>query len=446
MKKWLLGLLIFFLGLVIFFPYIGSSSLGKPFVLLLLQNPIHGSLSVKKVRLSWFGPQVFERSVLKSSEYIIKCDTVSAYIPLWQIKNWQRHIQIQNGSFSSLQYEQGELVDVQAIIQDGKIELTALTPQKGSLSIQGTLPAQKKPFNLAIKLRNIPTIVLDGLLQCNTWLTKTLGSLSNINAVYTSEKEKETLSIDLTSIQVKSSLRAEISDHVMTLTAPWISTLSMSDSLRSALLEKMQSQWITDFQPKNPIILQIFPENFRCSLFPFQFNKLQIGNGSLNLGKVLIQSDPSTRFLMKLLKGQGIANPILFWFTSLPFHLENKMLSLGRVDALLSQSIHLCTWGEVNLSTEKLHMFLGIPIATLQNILDISIFPSNYVFKIPITGSLTRPKFNTGPAFGKIATMAASKQIPTMPGKIFGGLVNTIVQAQDQNDVPEPQRPFPWER
>jgi len=443
MNKWRLALLLFFLGLIVFFPYIGSSSLGKPFVLLLLQNKIPGTLSVKKIRLSWFGPQVFERSTLKSPEYTIKCELVSSYLPLWKIENWQRHIQIQNGSFSSLQYEQGELIDIQAVIQNNKIEMTAMTPQKGSLSIQGTLPIQKQPFDLSIKIKNIPTIVLDSLLQCDTWLSKILGPLSNIDALYTSSEDKQTLAIDLMTTQVKSSLRGEISDHILTLTAPWVSSLSISDPLRLALLGKMQSQWITDFQPKNPITLRISPEDFQCSLFPFQFQTLRIGKGSLNLGKILIQSDPSTRFLMKLLKGQGLANPILFWFTSLPFQLDHKILSLGRVDALLSQSIHLCTWGEVNLSTDRLQMFLGIPIATLQNILDVSIFPSNYVFKIPVTGSLTRPKFDTGPAFGKIATMAASKQIPTTSGKIFGGLVKTIVQAQDQNDVPPPQQ-FPW--
>jgi hypothetical protein len=446
MKKGLLITAFFLFSLGLLFPYFASSSFGKPFILLFLQKDLPGHLTVEKIDLSWLGPQRFEKAVLTLDSCTIRCDTISSQLPLWQIPNWERHVIMQNGSFGCSEYPGSEIINIQASIEQQNIEMTGTTPHKGSLSVRGTLPLHHNPFDLTVQLQNIPTIVLDNLLRCNLFLTKILGPLCNVDASYRFQEEEEALNLDLISTYAKSTLRAKIQDNVLTLTSPWICAVSVSDPLRKALLSRMQSQWISDIQMKNPITLQISPEGFSCPIFPFVLEKLQIQNGTLNLGKVLLQSDPSTRFLMKLLKGQGVTNPILCWFTKIPFGLQNNVLSLGRFDALLSQSIHLCAWGDVNVRNEQLQMFLGIPVATLQNSIDVSSFPSDYVFKVPITGTLSHPQFETGPAFGKIATVTIAKQIPSKPGKVIGGLINAAVTTQQQTDIPPPNRPFPWEK
>ncbi len=145
-------------------------------------------------------------------------------------------------------------------------------------------------------------------------------------------------------------------------------------------------------------------------------------------------------------KNKDFSKEIDIWFTSVAFQIQNGVINLGRVDALLSNSIHVCAWGSVDVKNDQLHMFLGLPADTLEQSFGIQALSRNYVLKIPVYGSISSPEFDTGSAIAKITTMAVSKQIPTKGGKILGGIVNAITQAQDDGDAPPPNRPFPWER
>jgi hypothetical protein len=166
----------------------------------------------------------------------------------------------------------------------------------------------------------------------------------------------------------------------------------------------------------------------------------------LDLGKTKVQSGKSLKSLVKLFKDTHFEKEIDFWFTPVAFQIQSGVITLGRMDALLSNSIHICTWGDVDVNKDELHMFLGLPADTLEKSFGIQTLSRNYVLKIPIYGSISNPEFDTGSAIAKITAMAVSKQIPSAGGKILGGLINAVTQAQDDGDAPPPNRPFPWEK
>ena len=135
------------------------------------------------------------------------------------------------------------------------------------------------------------------------------------------------------------------------------------------------------------------------------------------------------------------------WFTPVSFQLQNGRLETGRLDALLSRSVHICSWGSVNLLTEKLHMYLGLPADTLQGSFGITGLPSDYVLKIPLRGTLSHPELSTSSAAAQIASMAATQNIPLPKvGKMFEKITKTVSTVKNDKDVPPAKRPFPWER
>jgi hypothetical protein len=132
------------------------------------------------------------------------------------------------------------------------------------------------------------------------------------------------------------------------------------------------------------------------------------------------------------------------WFTPLSFSIENGVLHSGRMDALIANSVHLCTWGSIDLQTQKLHMYLGIPADTLKSAFGLKNLSANYVLKIPIRGSVKDPDLKTNSATAKIAAMVAAQQIPKK-GAVLGGLVNAFAQSKEEKDIPPAKHPFPWE-
>ncbi|MCC6127622.1 MAG: hypothetical protein IT584_00260 [Chlamydiae bacterium] len=135
------------------------------------------------------------------------------------------------------------------------------------------------------------------------------------------------------------------------------------------------------------------------------------------------------------------------WFTPFSFQIRNGAIQTGRLDALLSDSIHICSWGKVNLVSEKLHMYIGLPADTLNRSFQITGLSADYVLKIPLRGTISKPELDTGPAVAQIASMAATQKLPIPKvGKMFEAITKTVSQVKNDKDVPPANRPFPWER
>ena len=167
------------------------------------------------------------------------------------------------------------------------------------------------------------------------------------------------------------------------------------------------------------------------------------------MGQVRARTGKSLRSLLTLLKSQKIGKEVNIWFSPVSFKVENGLMETGRMDALLADAIHICTWGNIDLLHDRIEMFLGLPADTLANSFGIKNLSRNYVLKIPIQGSTKDPDIATGPATAKIAAMVAAQQIPKVGGtggKVFGGLLNVLTRAKEDEDVPPPNRPFPWEK
>ena len=148
--------------------------------------------------------------------------------------------------------------------------------------------------------------------------------------------------------------------------------------------------------------------------------------------------------LATLLKSDSLtANQIDTWLTDVDWSLQDGRFEMGRIDALLEDSIHLCAWGKANLGRDQLSMTFGIPSDTLMKSLRIKNLSSTYVLQIPVTGPFRNPNIDAGSATAKIALLIAGNQVQKQGG-VMGGVAAVIGRASEEK-APTPKRPFPWE-
>lgn len=166
------------------------------------------------------------------------------------------------------------------------------------------------------------------------------------------------------------------------------------------------------------------------------------GQGTAALGKFRYRDGSRLSSVLSLL-GASPASPVNVWLAPFDFSFSNNTLNLGRADFLLASAIHLCTWGQIDLSDQSLNLYLGLPADTLAHSFGIRSVSSNYVLKVPVKGTLKHPEINKGPVVTKIAALSAVNQIPTKG--ILGGVANIIASPPVDKDIPPPKRPFPWE-
>ena len=160
------------------------------------------------------------------------------------------------------------------------------------------------------------------------------------------------------------------------------------------------------------------------------------------MGQIHCTNGGSLSALISLFKNKFLfgTKEMTIWFSPLYFRLQNGLLQTSRMDALVADTIHICSWGNIDWIHDRLDMNLGLPADTLKSAFGIDPLPREYVLKIPISGSTQNPKLATGTALAKIAALLAAQKTPH---KLSNGILNIFTQSDA--DVPPPNHPFPWE-
>ena len=421
MKKWLLLLVVVLL--IALLPNILSTVLGKPIFEKALRNQFRVEVSIDKLHLSWLGPQKLDGIVFTDAQLSGSIASFISDVPFWALSQMSKAFILENGEVS---FPQGKLENIQAKVHGKNIQATGATSAGGSFTIHGQMHAQDD-FDLTADLQKIPTIVLDKLSPS---LEKILGPTFTLNGALTYKNKSGTLTCALASPNAHGSLKAAIADHVLTLQEPLIATLQIPN--------------IT----QEPVIVRVMTDGFRCPFDPFSLKALHVESANLNLGKIRIQNSPQIRSLLKVFKNVNIGETVPVWLTPVSLKIENGVLEVGRIDALVADAIHLCAWGQMNVVKDTLDMRLGIPADTLEKFFGVGNLSKNYVLSMPVRGSLQEPELISAPAIAKLTAISVSDKlpIPGVGGKVFGGLVKAFAQSSEDEKAPPPNRPFPWEK
>ncbi|MBM3184495.1 MAG: hypothetical protein FJZ64_04240, partial [Chlamydiae bacterium] len=437
MKKTLLALSIVILLIVIFLPQILSTPLGKPFFEKTFGKTIHAQTSIGSLRLTWLGPQVLKNIRFFNEEIEGTIDELDSDVPFWKLNDLGKTFSLENGTFTLKTYGNVKIEKVTAKVVSQSVTATGVSTEGGDVSIKGKIYG-KNDIDLIAKVHQMPPALLDTLLKTKGLLNALLGSSMDAAATYVYNQGNGIFNLDLTATYAKLSLESEITKDILTLKAPLGATLLWHPELTDLTQGHLVGA-------KFPITLQIDPNHTSFPIRPLNLGRLTIGHAVLDPGILMTQDlSPLISLLTLLKKGSLGSSQIPIWFTPIAFTIDEGTLHLERIDVLIANAVHLCSWGDIYLPGQ-LNLILGIPEDTLESSLGIQGLPRNYVLQVPVQGPIENPRYDTGPATAKITAWIAGQQATKATG-VFGQLFNKLIKPSGEDqEVPPPKRPFPWE-
>lgn len=427
MRKWLI-LLIILLLIVVFLPQIASTPLAKPLFTKALEKKMGMKVSIDKLKFSWFGPQNFEGVRFEKEAVSGSLETFSIAAPFWSFSG---PFDLTNGELS---YAQGRIEQIQGEVKGHNFTLSGVS-LTGRLFIKGELYS-KLHFHLELDVKEFPLGLFDQRLD------QLLGPTIDLFGTISLNQGKGSIDLAVTSANLQTHIQGNLTDLGLTLTSPLNASIRLTPTISQMLLKDANPLFVTGISAVNPVKLQISPENFFFP-YPFSLEKLQVGKAVLDLGKVNCKNGESLQTIVSLLKADRLSDSseMTVWFTPFAFQISQGLLTAGRLDALLADSIHICTWGRVNLLNDQLNMVLGIPGDTLRAAFGLKNLSDNMVLTIDVKGTTSHPEINKGAAAAKIAALIAKEGLKGP----LGGL-SEFFSSKESTDVPPPNRPFPWER
>ena len=446
-KFWILTPLLLLSTSILFFPQLASTFVGKKIVVQMAEAKTGMTIKMETLNLTWFGPQRFQSVTFQNSEANGSFDELLAQMPLWKLSKLKGEFTLTNGKFS-LKLANAKLENVSVKIVDQQFFAAGSCSQdqvQGSFNIEGTVEKFPSNFSLQGRLTSFPSLILDDLLKAKGLIVDAFGPSFNLEG----SANTGSLDLKLSSPNCKTEVHGNFDGKTLKLRDPLSATFKLTPALSALLTRDINPLFLTAVQSKDPIRLTISPDDFSLPYAPFNEKNLSIPKGRIEIGRVVCQNGPTLNTLIALLQSKWLkkTDQMNAWFAPLDFRIQNGFLETGRLDLLLADSIHVCTWGYIDLRRDQINMYLGLPADTLEKSFGIKGLNSNYVLKIPIRGTTKKPELETGPATAQITAMAAAQKIP-LPGKvgkIFGTVVNTVTGLKNDPDVPPAQRPFPWE-
>ena len=222
------------------------------------------------------------------------------------------------------------------------------------------------------------------------------------------------------------------------LKSPVTATLHISPDLSKLVLKNISPIYVSGFSSSEPFIIRVSDDAFSWPI-PFKKRDLHVHTAMLDMGKIQAKIGDSLASLLAILKFSSlrIGDTTSLWFTPVNFQIKEGILYTDRLDFLIDDTIHLCTWGKINLLNNKIDMILGITADALKEAFGIKGIPEDFVLQLPMKGTTNKIHIDKAKAATKIALLMTTSQ-----GK---GILNNVLSTLgiiSEKDAPPPKKTF----
>ncbi|MCX6991013.1 MAG: hypothetical protein NTX49_08140 [Chlamydiae bacterium] len=353
---------------------------------------------------------------------------------------------------------------------DASSTSTKLLSQSGSVAInaeisriytpEGNLDFSHISSKLDVNIQKLPSSVMDlfahGLGDTSSTFSSVFGSSITAQMSLALEESTGPLKLNINSPSTRASLAGKITRGTLTLSEPIYAQVTMTSELSSFLLKGVNPLSITEIKSKNPITIEVPPTGVSIPLTGFSMQKVMIPTARIELGQISCKNEGNLNIALGLLKSVQLSqnNTLNLWFTPIDLHINQGVVDIERTDILLAETFDIALWGTINPVKNNVDMVLGLTADCLSKAFAITNIPPDYVLQIPMTGTLSDVKINTGKATAKVAALLAWQQAENAgglaggsTGALFGQLIGKLgaLPLNDKNSPPA-KRPFPWEK
>jgi hypothetical protein len=469
MKKIIYISLIFLILLFLIIanlPKILSTTYFKNYLINKTENKTNSKITINDLNFSWFGPQTIKDMDYKDENLKFDIKEISIDMSLYSfyksISSFRNKIDILtiskkinflsktkitslNIQISYPNYPFVSLYNISAIIDKKNtltnVDISGSTDKNLSTHFNINFNLDKNNNIQNLNSKKLPTILIDQILFFNKPTLK--GSLyqilgPNLNATLNTDikNNKGKIDLSLNSTNLLTNLNLYLDKNEIKLLNPADIVLDLSNG--SEFKTKNNNKIFIRSDKEKKINIKISKNNF---VFPIDFDirKIKIENLYINPNIIYTLNTNSLETITQIAKLPN-SNIIKVWCTPVNIKIENGILSTDRMDFLINNLLHLCTWGKINLINKTVGMNLGITSQALRYSYDIKNLSDDYVLKISIKGTLDNIKIDPSKAVAKILALKALQSQGTI-----GSFIQGIITTKKDDDIPNAKKPFPWE-
>jgi hypothetical protein len=237
-------------------------------------------------------------------------------------------------------------------------------------------------------------------------------------------------------------LDAAIENGILTLNKDLIIEVAVTTEFVQHVLQEIIPITNGMLNADQPLKLTIASEGFILPIHNFSKSNLTISNAKVELGKVYFSSQSQLSKILSLLFSSR--DQLLVWITPTYFSLKNGTIHLERVDLLINEGYPLATWGNVDLSKEKVNMIIGLTGTALAKAFNLTEIPHNYMLQLPLKGPLKGPSIDKAKATARISALVAQNQ-GGPHGAVLGTVLDIASGSLTEEPVPQSRtNPLPW--
>ncbi len=384
-------------------------------------------------------------------------------IPIKNSQNWASQGKIK-GEFTSSDISWKELPKLKPFTFNGSLDTSNLAEkidfavngqsENSSLALNGAL---YRAFTAQGQMQKLDKIDVEGKLEAKqlplSWfqaflldekhqkqIRAVLGDPLDATASFHLNNMNGPVYAKLSGANGTAALDGKVNNGILTLTSPFQWQIKVTPQLGQDLLQTDMPLLSSIVSAEKPLIISISQNNFSCPIYPFDMNKIKIGEGKINFGKVTVRNEGDIRNVLSLIKTIP-DNQFVLWFTPVYFNMDKSLLTLRRFDLLVANMYTLASWGTVDVTTNKMDLILGLSTQSLGYAFNIQGLDDDYLLQVPIKGRNGKVEVDKTKVTARITALIAQSQSNSNI-KLLGSLVD---KALSDGGAPKPTtQPLPW--
>lgn len=244
----------------------------------------------------------------------------------------------------------------------------------------------------------------------------------------------------------KVGLDATIQKGILTLNKPFTMEIAVTPELDKTILEDLIPILSGVKSADRPITITIDPQGFALPLRPWDIKTVQIGQATVDLGKMVFNREGQLGSVLGLLKITGGGGDLSVWFTPLYLQLQEGVLKVKRMDMLALNNFTMALWGRIDLIKDKVDMKLGLTGWTLSQALNLTNIPDDAMLPLQLKGTLGEASIDKAKAAARISALVAQHQ-GSPQGLLIGAVLGIASGTLTEEKAPPPTtNPLPWSK
>lgn len=213
----------------------------------------------------------------------------------------------------------------------------------------------------------------------------------------------------------------------------------------SQFFNTLQSKVVPE-NPDSNLALTLMPENAFLQLPVSSWNDAGFDTLILALDPVLLNLGKKRSKLSAILPHDLATDskPFSVMTTPFSFSLHEGVLNLKRVDALVSQRYPIAFWGRVRIPKSHAKATLAISSTALRLGYGLSDVERGYYLLLPMSGPINKVSLHKTKALTRLTALSLHSN-GGIPGAFLGSFAQWLSGGFDQDAIPPPTFPIPWQ-